>query len=94
MSTFSLPPLEIPYYIKGTGGATDNDITINVSSFRIGYIPVPTDIVNKVAVAVETVLEDLIRKNSQSVSIESVRFENGQVYGKGTVAEKQYVIGN
>jgi len=92
MNKYNLPTIEVPFYLKGTGSVVNDDVKISVSSLKIGAISIPQNITNSAAGEAEQVVEDLIRKNSQSFHCESLTFKDGKMNFKGQVAEKEYVV--
>jgi hypothetical protein len=94
MNKYNLPTVEVPFYLKGVGSVTNDKVKIDVSAIKIGAISVPQGIANSVASEAEKILDDVIRKNSQSFHCESLTFTDGKMNFKGQVAEKQYVISN
>lgn len=92
MQKYNLPSIDIPFYLHGTGSVENNKIDMKVNTFKIGAIAIPQSIVFQAEREATLVLENLLSRNSQSVSYEYVRFEAGKVKIKGTVAEREYVI--
>jgi|GEM_PF-1363607 len=94
MQKYQLPPFEVPIYILGKGSVVDDQTSVKAAQLKIGGIQVPSDIVTQLNDAAEVVLDDLIKKNSQSFQCESLAFAKGKMDFKGSVAQKQYVVAN
>lgn len=94
MSKYNIPPVEVPIYIKGYGSVENDQVKVDAKNVKIGAINIPSNIVSQANKEAESVLEDLIQKNSHSFHCESLTFKNGQLNFKGQVAEREYVIGN
>ena len=92
MAKYKIPSFEVPFYVKGTGGATNNKVTVNASNIKIGAVTIPSGIVAQANNEAESVLEDLIQKYSDSVNYENVSFSDGKMNLKGQLAEKEYVV--
>jgi len=92
MAKYKIPSVEVPFYIKATGGVTNNNVTANASSIKIGAVSIPSGIVSQANNEAESFLEDLIQKHSASVNIENVSLSDGKVNLKGQLPEKEYVI--
>ena len=91
MQKYNIPNFEVPFYVKGKGQVINDKVTVNAQTVEIGKVNIPKDIVDQANIEAEKVLEDVIRKQSQSFHAESVTFSDGKIHFKGTVAEKQYV---
>lgn len=94
MNKYHLPAVEVPIYIKGYGSVENDQVKVDAKSVKIGGITIPNNLVSQANQEAETVLEDLIQKNSHSFHCESLTFSKGQLQFKGQVAQKQYVLGN
>lgn len=91
MEKYSIPPFEVPIYILGKGSVANDSVTVNAQTVKIGAVPVPHDIVAQANTGTEKVLNDLIKKHTNSFHAESVSFSADKMHFKGRVAEKQYV---
>ena len=92
MKKFSIPPFEVPVYVKGKGSVLNDVVSINAQIIKIGAIPVPGDIVKQINKGAEPVLDDIIQKHSASFHAETLNFADGRMIFKGTVPRKQYVM--
>jgi len=92
MAKYKIPAVEVPFYIKATGGVINNNVTANASSIKIGAVNIPSGIVAQASSEAESFLENLIQKHSESVNIENVSLSDGKVNFKGQLPEKEYVI--
>jgi len=77
---------DLPFYVKGTGGMTNNTLSINPSTFQIGRVTVPESITKPVAVAVGDMIE---RRISQigGANIQEASFKSGSFRLVGSVPE-------
>lgn len=76
----------LPFYVKGTGGMTNNTLSINPASFQIGRVSVPESITTPVAAAVG----DMIKRRISQIggaNIEDANFKSGTFHLKGSVPE-------
>jgi len=92
MEKYRLPKFEVPYYLKGNGNIKNNNVTLSVSSFKIGAIPVPQNITNNAAFEAVSFIENLINRYQDHYSAESLIFDNGKVAFTGQVPEKINVV--
>jgi len=77
---------DLPFYVKGTGGMTNNSLSINPSTFQIGRVTVPDSITNPVAGAVG----DMIKRRISQIggaNIQEASFKSGSLHLVGTVPE-------
>jgi hypothetical protein len=88
---YNLPSFEIPFYLIGTGSVTNDNVSVNASSAKIGLVPIPANIVSQANQEAEQLLNNLISKHSQSFHAETITFTDGKVNFKGYVPEKEYV---
>lgn len=77
---------DLPFYVKGTGGMTDNILTINPSTFQIGRVTVPTSITKPVALAVGDMIERRITQIG-GADIKDASFKTGMFHLEGLVPE-------
>lgn len=94
MDKYHLPSLEIPFYLKGTGSIINNQVALDVSQAKIGAIPLPSSIVATAQNEAENLIEDIIYRHRDNFNCESLQVENNQIRFKGSVPEKEYVIGS
>ncbi len=94
MAKYNIPPVEVPFYVKGKGEVINDKVTVDAQTIEIGKVNIPANIVSQVNSEAKTVLEDIIQKHSSAFHAESVTFANGKMNFKGTVADKEYVIVN
>jgi len=92
MTKYKLPSVEIPYYISGFGEVKNNDISLSISSLKIGAIPLPQSMTGPLAEEATAFLESLINRYQDNFSAESITSQNGQINFKGRVAEKISVV--
>jgi hypothetical protein len=92
MQKYNIPPLEVPIYIKGKGSVENDSVTVSAFGVKVGAINIPGNIVAQANDEAKQVLEDLIRKNSQSFHCQSLTFADGNLHFVGTVAEKEFVV--
>ena len=77
---------DLPFYVKGTGAMTDNILTINPASFKIGRITVPESITKLVAPAVGDMIERRINQIG-GADIKDASFKTGVFHLEGSVPE-------
>lgn len=77
---------DLPFYVKGVGGVTSNQITINPSTFQLGKVSVPESITTPAARVVEDVIERRL-KQVGGVNIQSADFKDGSFHLVGTVPD-------
>lgn len=94
MQKYNIPSFEVPIYVKGKGSVIDDKVNVDASLVKIGAVNIPNGIVGQANKEASKVLEDVIKKHSQSFHAEKLTFENGKMNFKGYVAEKEYVITN
>ncbi len=75
---------DLPFYVKGTGGMTSNQLSINPSTFRIGRVTVPDSITSPAAKAVGDMIQRRI-KQIGGADIQSANFKSGSFHLLGTV---------
>ena len=75
---------DLPFYVKGTGGMLNNQLTINPSTFRLGNVTVPSSITTPAT----RVVGDMITRRLKQIggaNIEEASFKTGVLKLKGTV---------
>lgn len=77
---------DLPFYVKGVGGMTNNSLTLNPSTFELGRVTVPTSITTPAARAVESVIERRIQQVG-GINVESLTMNNGSLQIKGVVPD-------
>ena len=92
MQKYSIPPFEVPFYVFGKGSVKNDSVSVNAGTVKIGAVTVPTGIVAQANKEAESVLNDVIRKNSQAFHAEEVSFDKGKMTFVGQVPMKEYVI--
>lgn len=92
MKKYSIPPLEVPFYVKGKGSVLNDKVSVNAQTVQIGAVTIPSDIVSRANTEAESVLDDIIQKHKDGFHADSVTFENGKMNFKGQVPQKVYVI--
>jgi len=77
---------DLPFYVKGTGGMTDNILSVNPTTLQIGRVTVPESITKPVAGLVGDMIE---RRISQigGADIKDASFKTGTFHLEGTVPE-------
>lgn len=75
---------DLPFYVKGTGGMTNNQLSINPSTFQIGRVTVPDSITSPAAKAVGDMIQRRI-KQIGGADIQSANFKSGSFHLLGTV---------
>jgi hypothetical protein len=91
MEKYKIPSLEVPFYVKGNGGVTNNKVTVNASTVKVGAVTVPANIVSQANKEAESVLEDIIQRHKENLNYENLSFSDGKMHLKGQVSEKEYV---
>lgn len=92
MQKYNIPPFEVPFYIAGNGSVTNNQVTVNASTIKVGFVTIPQQIVSQVNGEAASVLTDIIHKHSSSLKVDSLTFDNGNMHFKGQSPLKEYVI--
>ncbi len=92
MKKYSIPPFEVPLYIKGKGSVSDDKVSVNAQAVQIGAIPIPGDIVARANTEAEIVLDDIIQKHKDGFHADSITFVDGKMDFKGQVPKKIYVL--
>ena len=75
---------DLPFYVKGTGGMTNNALSINPSTFQLGRVTIPNSITDSAAM----VVGDMIKRRIQQIGGANIRradFNNGTFRLIGTV---------
>ena len=75
---------DLPFYVKGTTGAINNQINISPSDFQLGKVTVPESITTPAARVVEDVIERRI-KQVGGINLESIKLGSGSLQFTGTV---------
>lgn len=77
---------DLAFYVKGTGGISNNVITIDPTTFQLGRISVPESITKMAAVVVEDMVERRI-KQIGGADIKEASFKTGTLHLVGSVPE-------
>ena len=94
MKKYNIPPFEVPIYIKGRGQVINDDVKVYAQTITLGNILVPQALVETASSEVKKLLNDVIKKHSQSFHADSLTFIDGKMNFRGSVAEKEYVVSN
>lgn len=73
-------PVSPVFYIRGTGSAVNNDVTITTTRAELGRMPIPADTTDE---ALEGYMEFLLEQ-IPAFSMEAVSIEGGQLHFRGT----------
>jgi len=79
------------FYIKGTGGVTNNQMSINLSKVELGGISVPAEVMGEVNNYVRGLVQRKIPQ-APGLNIRSLTFQNGKMNFDGTVPDKIYML--
>jgi len=77
---------DLPFYVKGTGGMTDNILSIDPSTFQVGRVTVPDSITNPAS----KVVGDMINRRLKQIGGADIReasFATGELKLIGTVPD-------
>ncbi|QQG41297.1 MAG: hypothetical protein HYV90_03945 [Candidatus Woesebacteria bacterium] len=77
---------DLPFYVKGTGGMTNNVLSINPTTFQLGRAGVPESITNLAANAVGDMIERRINQIG-GADIQEANFKSGSFRLVGSVPE-------
>lgn len=77
---------DLPFYVKGAGGMTDNILSVNPSVIQIGRVTVPESIARPLAGLVEDMIERRIAQIG-GADIKDANFKTGKFHLDGTVPE-------
>lgn len=77
---------DLPFYVKGTGGVKNNQVSINASEIQIGRVNLPSSIADPVAAATADMVE---RRMNQvpGVDIQELSLKNGEVKLVGSIPD-------
>lgn len=75
---------DLPFYVKGTGGISNNNLTISPATFQLGRVTVPESITKAAAVAVTDMIEKRI-KQIGGADIIDASFTKGKFHLNGSV---------
>jgi len=92
MKKYNIPPFEVPFYVAGSGSVTNNNVSVNATTVKVGFVTIPQAIVSEANQEAANVLEDVIGKRKTSLNVESLTFENGSMHFKGQSPLKEYLI--
>lgn len=91
LEQYPIPTSKLPFYVKLTGGVSNNDIEMNVMNVKLANIPVPAGIIDTYAPEAARFVENTYLRQ-ESIDIETLENQAGQVYLKGTLPEKEIVL--
>lgn len=77
---------DLPFYVKGTGGMTNNVLRIDPTTFQLGRVTVPQSITSPVAVAVGDMIERRLNQIG-GANIQEASFKSGSLHLAGSVPE-------
>jgi hypothetical protein len=75
-----------PISASGTASIKNNVVTADFTSIKVGFLPVPSSILNGQKVAINNFIEDRL-SNVEGMSIEELSFADGKTTFKGTMPE-------
>ncbi len=82
-STFNVPSIDIPYYIKASGGVVDNKVSFELKDLNLYGVTVPANIISQASPAAEIALQQMLNKDP-SVTIKKLELQPDKVYFDGT----------
>jgi hypothetical protein len=77
---------DLPFYVKGTGGMTNNVLEVNPTNFQIGKVNVPESITSPLS----KVVEDMVYRRLNQIGGANVRdanFKDGKLHLDATVPD-------
>ena len=77
---------DVPFYVKGTGGVTNNQVTISPTDFKLGRVEVPKEITTQAAGVVSDAIERRLGQVS-GIDVKSLDFSKGSLHIEGTVPD-------
>jgi hypothetical protein len=77
---------DLPFYIKGTGGMTNNILSVNPTTLQIGRVTVPESITKLAAIGLGDMIERRITQIG-GADIKEASFKTGTFHLDGTVPE-------
>jgi len=77
---------DLPFYVKGTGGMSNNILSINPSTFQLGRVTVPDAITKPATQAVSDMIDKRINQIG-GADIKDASFKDGSFHLEGTVPE-------
>lgn len=77
---------DLPFYVKGTGGMQNNQLSINPSDFKLGRVNVPESITTPASKLVGDMVNRRI-KQIGGADIEEASFKTGSFHLKGIVPD-------
>lgn len=77
---------DLPFYVKGTGGMTNNILAINPTTLQIGRVTVPESITKLAAMGLGDMIERRIAQIG-GADIKDANFKTGKFHLDGTVPE-------
>ena len=92
MQKYFIPPFEVPFYVEGNGSVLRDSVIVDARNIKVGAVSLPAEIVAKVNIEAESVLNDIIQKHSNSFHAESVTVADGKMKFKGQVPQKVFVF--
>ncbi len=91
LEKFPIPQTQFPFYLKGTGSVSNDQVSLNLQQAKLANIAVPTDIVNTYLDPAVSFIENEYLSND-SVNIEKLENQSGNAYFKGTLPEEELVV--
>ncbi len=86
-----IPLKDVPFYAKGFGTATNNNLDVTVSNFEIGRFPIPSNILNDYQDEAMDFGYKLMN-NMNGFSLNEAKIENGSLHFDGTLPDVEYTI--
>lgn len=77
---------DISFYVKGTGNVTNNLVTLNPSTAKLGNVNLPSDITQKAMPIIEDAIERRL-KQVPNLSVKTLDFSNGKLHFEGTIPD-------
>ena len=77
---------DLPFYVKGTGGMTNNVLTMDPTTFQLGRVTIPQSITKPIANAVGDMIERRLNQIG-GANIQDANFKSGTFHLVGSVPE-------
>lgn len=89
---FKIPNATMPVYLKASGSITNNISSIIVTDAKIANIPVPKNLIDTYAPAMNPLVESVIKARQPSYRVDTLEVLDGAVHFKGTSPDKEQAV--
>ncbi len=92
LETYKLPRINMPFYAKGVGSATDNKASFSISTLQAGRLTVPANVVSENTSRVESVFDSVMNNPEYHFRANTLKNDGGKMVFDGVIPAKEFLV--